>query len=418
MIDKYNNVRIKRLDKEASLKDDKKNLLSVLSNLHIEASKVTTTKNSDLLVCCNSSSDVDKLFSEESKQMLQTKNCQAIIPPAQKAKRTIILKNCDDCIYDNTVEEIKNEMSRKNEVKVVDIYKFPNKKIIKITLETLEMVNKVLEHGLRLFYVSLPPHSIEVDCFIDLIMCFKCYEIDNHFTSSCPKDPDYKICSICSSKKHTFQNCDNPNNKQCINCNEPHSTLAFSCQKRKEKIKEKRTLEKNKSFSSAVKNNLNTSQHTCQQTDIQTIVQYFHFYMTARDSSDKTTASIESQLNKILQENSLQTISLSPSTHTRLPKKPPNIVLTCLQNASATSLPNQTLSVSTPPTTSTPSDNISTAPSAQTTPTTTSRPSSSSQIRDKKLKAETGQIRKSTRVQNDISSQNKNPKLTQSSKNV
>ena len=102
------------------------------------------------------------------------------------------------------------------------------------------MASQVLTKRLVLFNLSHPACNICKEIFIEILICFKCYQLEDHPTSSCPKSKDYKICSLCASLEHTHRECTSSNRK-CINCEEgnDHSTLAMSCHFRKQVSKKK-----------------------------------------------------------------------------------------------------------------------------------------------------------------------------------
>ena len=92
-----------------------------------------------------------------------------------------------------------------------------------------------------MFNLSHPARNICKEIFVEILICFKCYQLEDHPTSLCPKSKDYKICSLCASLQHTHRECTSSNRK-CINCEEGtyHSTLAMSCPFRKQVSKKKR----------------------------------------------------------------------------------------------------------------------------------------------------------------------------------
>ena len=102
------------------------------------------------------------------------------------------------------------------------------------------MASQVLTKGLLLFNLSHPARNIWKEIFVEILICFKCYQLEDHPTSSCPKSKDYKICSLCASLEHTHREYTSINRK-CINCEEgtDHSTLAMSCPFRKQLSKKK-----------------------------------------------------------------------------------------------------------------------------------------------------------------------------------
>lgn len=83
----------------------------------------------------------------------------------------------------------------------------------------------------------------------------RCYKIEDHHTSECPKPKEYKICRECAEDGHIWRECTN-DYKRCINCHNDHRTLAVRCPLRKEVIKIKRKEGKEpKTYSNAAKNN-------------------------------------------------------------------------------------------------------------------------------------------------------------------
>ena len=65
------------------------------------------------------------------------------------------------------------------------------------------MASQVLTKGLLLFNLSHPAHNICKEIFVKILICFKCYQLKDHPTSSCLKSKDYKIYSLCASLEHT-----------------------------------------------------------------------------------------------------------------------------------------------------------------------------------------------------------------------
>ena len=76
------------------------------------------------------------------------------------------------------------------------IFSSMRSKNIKGTFENQDMISQVLIKGLVLFNLSHPAHNICREIFVDILTCFKCYQIESHPTSSCPKSKEYKICSL------------------------------------------------------------------------------------------------------------------------------------------------------------------------------------------------------------------------------
>lgn len=83
--------------------------------------------------------------------------------------------------------------------------------------------------------MRISSYNIIQDKYRNINTCLRCYTLEDHHTTSCPKSRDYKICSECSMEGHTWRECDG-GSKRCINCEGNHSTMAMGCLKNKEII--------------------------------------------------------------------------------------------------------------------------------------------------------------------------------------
>ena len=145
-------------------------------------------KYNELFMLCNSSDYLDALFSPSCISELETVGCKPILPPDLKAKRSVILQPCDDQILNQKEEDIKTEIEQHNGwVKVQDIFKYNSSNNIKVTFDSQHMASQVLTRGLLLFNLSHPAHNIARKIFVEILICFKCYQVENHATSPCPR---------------------------------------------------------------------------------------------------------------------------------------------------------------------------------------------------------------------------------------
>jgi len=230
-------IVIKRIN--ATIDVAKTDILKILSERNI---RISSIKNNNGLfhVYCDFDSDMDSFFSPECVSALERVNCLPVSPPQLLAKRTVLLHKLDPIITERNVNELRTEIERCNENVIVDeIFKFSNSTSIKLSLSTQKMASTVAERGLRLFHLVVPPRNIAMDRYISVDICFRCYQLDDHVSSNCPKDNNYVICSICSSTSHKFTEC-SASFKKCVNCKGAHSTLALSCPIRKKIIEKKR----------------------------------------------------------------------------------------------------------------------------------------------------------------------------------
>ena len=112
--------------------------------------------------------------------------CKPILPPDLKAKRSLILRRCDDQILNQKEEDIKSEIEKQNDCrKVQEIFKYNSSKNIRVTFESQHMSSQVLTKGLLLFYLSHPARNICKEICVKIIICFKCYQLEDYPTSSC-----------------------------------------------------------------------------------------------------------------------------------------------------------------------------------------------------------------------------------------
>ena len=124
---------------------------------------------------------------------------------------------------------------------------------MKIEFETVEMADKAIQHGIRLFRISVASHQITKEKYTEITYCLRCYALEQHLTKDCPKPREHKACSECASDDHTWSNCTSTT-KKCLNCGGPHRTMAFKCPTRKLAVNEKLTAEeikKQQTFSQA-----------------------------------------------------------------------------------------------------------------------------------------------------------------------
>ena len=154
--------------------------------------------------------------------------------PEMKAQCTVVAKKIDKTILPRSVAEISQEVSAKNKVTVVDVYRPPESRIVKIRVQAPDEAKRLLERGIIMFNTSIPTYNLEPESFIDIEQCLKCYRF-GHNKQKCKQT---QRCSKCGEDGHFFADCEKPT--KCCNCNGEHVAVSGSCPKRKEIIKAKR----------------------------------------------------------------------------------------------------------------------------------------------------------------------------------
>ncbi|MPC76461.1 hypothetical protein E2C01_070874 [Portunus trituberculatus] len=161
--------------------------------------------------------------------------------------------------------------------------------------------------------MRVPNYQIKKEEYIEVVTCFKCYKLDDHYSSQCPEEKDFTICSECSSHNHTWMNCSS-NIKTCINCNGHHRTLSYQCPTRKNIEKQKRQLKSTTYAAAASSQTLtnplqnisrNFNEDTKKLDNIITSVVIAHFQNIINPGSFLT------ELNASLRDNNIAEIKLS-----------------------------------------------------------------------------------------------------------
>lgn len=217
----------------------KVSLLGICNSNSVKVSRVIEVVDGYLLFC-SSISDLDTLFSSKVQTYLSALSMECVIPPQLRARRSVIIKRVDNVAYDHSTEEIKDEIRSKNSwADIVDLYKFPHSKTIKVQFSNFSVAQRCLRDGLSFFYLHISGDDMHLDEFFPVTTCYRCYTLEDHTTSTCPKAESYRVCSVCASEGHIWRECSS-NVKKCINCSGNHNTMSMQCIKRKDIVKSKR----------------------------------------------------------------------------------------------------------------------------------------------------------------------------------
>lgn len=233
-------ARVKIKAKTRNL-EEKRKLLEILASHHVYAINISEGRDG-YTIFTSKQEEMDIVFEEKCQLQLRAAEFTTILPPDIKAKRSLILFNCNEEITRHTTQEIETEIQRANtytENMIENIFKFPNQPMLKITFKQTSVAGKAKENGIRMFHMSIPPYQIEEEEYIPISTCMVCYTHENHYTSQCPKGKEYKICSECGQEGHKWYTCSSTL-KHCINCQGDHRTLAYKCPIRKEIHQNKR----------------------------------------------------------------------------------------------------------------------------------------------------------------------------------
>ena len=174
--------------------------------------------------------DADTLLSDRGINLLNTLNLTVKVPPEIRAKRSLFVRQVDQSIGQRPPNEIKDEILRNHTwIKRCEITKIKEyTHIFKLECGSVVEADRVLSDGLICFYIRISPNQIQREEYINLLMCFNCYQYEDHSSANCQHN-NIQWCSECGAKDHTYKECSPNSKKQCLNCNGNHRTMAMSC---------------------------------------------------------------------------------------------------------------------------------------------------------------------------------------------
>ncbi|KAF2359676.1 hypothetical protein FHG87_009568 [Trinorchestia longiramus] len=221
-----------------------------------------------------------------------------------------------------SVDELKQEIKHRNpHLEVHEIIKFGRyTHVFKIEFATINMASHALQCGILCESVKIAPSQIQQEKFIDILICFNCYKMEQHATKDCPT-PNLTVCSECTGN-HTYKNCTS-SIKKYLNCQGDHRTMAMSCPTRKTIIKNKTKLLEEKAKEKQEQTYAKALEKTIRQEEKQAErakntaeimsesgLAALIIILDAHVANIITPGSYNSHINKILKRNNIQPIEL------------------------------------------------------------------------------------------------------------
>ena len=175
----------------------REDLLNEINPFHGKCSKLQKFRKF-FIMWCDSDKDVDNLISAPCLEALNSLSCVPQLPPEIRARRTVLLRYVHEQLQQNDDLTIIEELQRENHwFTVTNIYKFSTSSTIKVTCATIAMASRTKDSRVVLFNFFVPQYNISMNQYINIIMCYKFYCLDDHYASNCPKTSDYKVSCIC-----------------------------------------------------------------------------------------------------------------------------------------------------------------------------------------------------------------------------
>ena len=262
---------------------------------------------------CASAGDADKLFSNKVYPDLMKIDCEPIMPQQLKSMRSVMLRRVDDIILNHTPKEIQSEIVNCNDwSEVKEVIKIPNSKLLKIVFHSAEMSHRCIKDGVFIFRLFVPPANIAREEYHQIKTCYRCYKIEDHNTIHCPEPSSFKLCSLCSSKEHSWKQCTSKT-KKCSNCDGEHTCLSMSCPVRKNAVNRGRSKTSTpllSSYASAAARSSYSAAPLLPPSLLTDTVKSYSCIMLAILKNEELPGSFETSLNTLFAANKLPRISL------------------------------------------------------------------------------------------------------------
>ena len=316
------------------------NVLKIFCSTNIRCSNLTPT-NEGFRALFPTLSEIEKVFSTDVSSKLNEYSVSAIKPTYLTTSRTIIALRANQFLMEHSKEEITDNINQNNEdwLEISHLYKFPSGKTFKFECKTMEMANRCLKTGFHGFNLSVSPHDLTLEEVSQVTYCFKCYAIDDHMVKACTKLQSYRVCSLCSSKQHTYKDCTSTDRK-CINCNGAHATMSKSCPSYKvaaAKVPMERPLRKtgtqyppaqhkNSTQEKPSTDSRGTPEHQMFGLTREDMFRGFMSVVIASTNECSQPGSFNETLSKLLHENGLPTFNMADVKAPRMSKVGPEII--------------------------------------------------------------------------------------------
>ena len=199
--------------------------------------KVVQSKDAFYLITDNEQAEL--ILKDHVKQFWRENGLEVQTPLELVASRTVLVRGLEWCVAERSENDIKSKIEAGySDWQIERVIKIPNNdKAMKVICANVRTSDDILDKGMVLYNQRFSGRSFEREMYINITPCFKCYKYD-HITKKCQTPEGYKVCSEYSRQGHRFNECSSQI-KKCLNCGQPHKTLAFKCPVRKESVKKK-----------------------------------------------------------------------------------------------------------------------------------------------------------------------------------
>ena len=135
--------------------NSKEQLLEILAHHHVFIIDIKDTRDG-FVVLPTIDIETDAIFQGKCLQALKDQKFIPVLPFQLKADRSILLFRLNNHIYDNSEEDITNEIYKNNRFTdglIENIYKFPHSKTIRVTFNSSAIAIKAKNQGLLVFHM-------------------------------------------------------------------------------------------------------------------------------------------------------------------------------------------------------------------------------------------------------------------------
>ena len=218
-----------------------KKIPSDLSNSFFARTQVPHTKcflsGPYVIVGVASEADREKHTTPESNKNLSLLGFELVESPKDLCARTILARRLDSYLLTKTADDLREEIQTRNNVTIEDIRIIPKHYMLKIRFQTKNMADNTTNKGIKLFSQIIPSYNINIEEYLPVLQCYKCYKFD-HRSNQC-KEQD-NTCSKCAAKGHDYKSCQSTTQK-CVNCEGEHTAVSFKCPIKRAEQKQQNT---------------------------------------------------------------------------------------------------------------------------------------------------------------------------------
>ena len=213
-------------------------------NVELQAGGLRLTASGDVLVKPKNPKDCNSLLKEGAFPAACDlgNSVKARVPKSQQITHQVIIKNVDECVTQEEMEEMLNRQSLPFKLvkRIHSRARDAPTKMIRLILKDENTKKKLLRLGIYLDQMHFTCiHALEDSkSAIKVMQCYKCQAIGDHLSGSCTKE---QTCVLCSGPHRKAECTVTKENFKCANCSGTHAAWSQECPWLKQAVNMKKT---------------------------------------------------------------------------------------------------------------------------------------------------------------------------------